>query len=245
MSAELTPSADFAPAVLIREAMRADVSPEKLRALLDVRQLWEDSEARKAFNLSIAEFQRQAPIVAELDQGEKSKYAALDRIWNAIRPLLSGLGLSVTWQINELRGEGESAFLHMEGTLRHKLGHGEKLAFDLPLPGIVRTKDGRAVTNPAQMMGSAVSYAKRYAICAALGVVTGIDDDAGSAGGNRIDPDEANEVADLIDACRGVGDFNESAFWKWAGCSKPDEITVNRLADVLAMLKRKLGKMAK
>lgn len=242
-----TTELSLAPNELIRAAMSPDVSPEKLRELLAVRQIWEDSEAKKAFNFAVSEFQRRAPIVERGDKGEKSQYAALDRIWREIRPLLTELGLSVTWHINELKGEGEGAFLHSEGMLRHKLGHGQNLVFDLPLPGVVKTRDGRAVTNPAQAMGSAVSYSRRYATCSALGVVTGedIDDDGAAAGGNRIDPDEAREVSDLVDACRGVGDFNEPAFWKWAGCTKPEEITVNRLADVLAMLNRKLGKQKK
>lgn len=236
----------IAPNELIRAAMAPEVSPEKLRELLAVRREWDADEGRKAYNAAIAEFQRTAPIIAKEDKGEKSNYAALDTIWREIRPLLTNLGLSVTWQVCELKSpvvEGAEAICHLEGALGHKLGHREKLVFDLPLPGVIKNKEGRAVTNVAQMMGSAVSYAKRYAICAALGVVTGIDDDAGAAGGNRIDPDEAREVADLIDACRGVGDFNEQAFWKWAGATRADEITVNRLADVLAMLNRKLGKM--
>jgi hypothetical protein len=241
-------SSDFAPTALIREAIASkDVDPSKLQMLLNIREQWEAGEARKAYSMAISDFQRQAPIVAKADQGEKGSYAKIDRIWREIRPLLTGLGLSVTWLVCELKGEGENGYLHMEGSLRHKFGHSERLVFDLPLPGIIKTRDGRAVTNPAQMMGSAVSYAKRYATCAALGVVTGEDDDGEGAGREVIDKNESDEIADLIEACRGLDTFDEGAFNAWmvktAGTSDPKKVPVNRLADVLAALNRKLGRM--
>ncbi len=238
MSAEsLVPaSADLAPSVLIREAMRADVSPEKLSALLAVRREWEADEARKAYSVAITDFQRRAPIIAKEDKAYDKAYARMDRIWREIRPLLAETGLSVTWQICELRGTGADQVCHLQGKLRHVAGEIETLIQDIPIPELIKGQ------NRAQQMGSASTYAKRYATCAALGLVTGDDDDGHGAGLNKIDPDESKEVADMIDACRGLGDFNEAAFWKWLGVKTCDEIPVSRLADVLAMLKRKLGK---
>jgi hypothetical protein len=97
--------------------------------------------------------------------------------------------------------------------------------------------------NKAQQMGSASTYARRYALCAALGIVTGDDDDGNGGAPSFIDADEAREIDDLVDACRGLGDFKEPVFWQFAGATKSSEILVSRLADALSMLKRKLGKM--
>jgi hypothetical protein len=152
---------------LIRDALKSDVSPEKLAALLAVKRDWESDEARKAFNFAVAEFQRRAPIVAKADKAHNKEYARMDRIWREIRSLVTELGLSVTWQICELHGDGK--LCHVEGQLRHRDGHGERLVMDIPLPEIVSGQ------NKAQQMGSAQSYAKRYALCGALGVVTGDD----------------------------------------------------------------------
>lgn len=224
-------------------ATNPEVSPEKLREFLAARREWEADEARKAYNAAVAEFQRTAPIVPKSTKGQKGDYAALDQIWSAVRRRLTDLGLAVTWNIVELKGEGEGQFCHLDGMLRHKLGHGERLAFDLPLPGIIKTSDGRAVINPSQMMGSAVSYAKRYALCAALGIVTGEDDDADSLSPNGlcVDDAQAREIEDLLAAARGVDGFNEKAFWAWLGCDKVREIYARQHAGAVQALKAKIA----
>lgn len=219
-----------------QQAVIAKDDPAYLSAFLAVRREWEADEARKAYNRAISDFQSRAPIIAKEDEAHDRTYARMDRIWREIRPLLTSLGLSVTWQICELRGE-KSDLCHVEGQLRHRDGHGEKLVQDIPIPEIIRGQ------NKAQQMGSASTYARRYALCSSLGIVTGDDDDANGIG--YIDPDEAKEVAELVDACRGLGDFNEKAFWEWVGATSPKEIQMDRFADVMSMLRRKLGKEKK
>lgn len=240
-------SAQSPALILIRDAMASDVAPEKLRALLEVKQAWEADEARKAFSRAITEFQKHAPIVEKGDDANGKKYAALDRIWRTVRPLLTDLGLSVTWQVSEMRDNGTNC--HLEGMLRHRDGHGEKLSFDLPIPDAIMSSSGRAVQNKAQVMGSANTYAKRYALCAALGIVTGEDSD-GTAPDPFIGDEDAKAVATLLDACRGLADFDEKKFWQWAAMrcgvpvTSPANITVSALPDVLARLNQKLGKRA-
>lgn len=238
MSTEITttPRADSDAVALIREAMKAGASPEYMRELLAVRREWQADEARKAFNLAVSEFQRRAPIIAKADKAYDKEYARMDRIWRETRPLITELGMSVTWQVCELR----DGMCHVEGQLRHRDGHGEKLVFDCPLPAIIKSNSGKDAQNAAQQMGSASTYAKRYAFCAALGIVTGDDDDGNGAGANFITHDQAEEVGDLIDACRGVPGFHEQAFWGWAGATCTPEIKADRYADVCAMLRKKL-----
>lgn len=221
------------PAVaLIRDALANDVSPEKLSALLAVRREWEADEARKAFNYAIAEFQRRAPIIAKADKAYDKQYARMDRIWREIRPLLTELGLSVTWQVCELRDNG---LCHVEGQLRHRQGHGERLAQDIPMPELIKGQ------NKAQQMGSATTYAKRYALCGALGIVTGDDDDGHAAGGKLITAEQVDELRTLVDAARGVDGFNERAFYGWVGTDDLGLLPAERFADVRGALKRKIG----
>jgi hypothetical protein len=219
---------------LIESAMRSDVDPQKLQALLAVRQSWEADEARKAFSRAITEFQRRAPIIPKDDKAYDKAYARIDRIWRTVRPLLTELGLSVTWQVCELRGD----MCHCEGMLRHSDGHGERLAQDIPMPDLIKGQ------NKAQQMGSASTYAKRYAMCAALGIVTGDDDDGTAAGVCYISQEQGAEIAELLDACRGVAGFAEDAFWRWLGLLESKsvmDIRLDRYADTVAMLRRKLA----
>lgn len=225
----ITPSPG--PNSFIREALAAGQSPEVLRELLAVRETWEASEARKAYHHAIAEFQKRAPIIEKGDKAYDKQYARMDRIWRAVRPITSELGLSVTWQVCELKDAG---VCHVEGNLGHAQGHSVRLAMDIPIPDLIKGQ------NKAQQLGSAFTYAQRYAFCAALGIVTGEDDDGHAAGSVFVTEEQAKQIADLIDACRGVGGFDEQKFWKWVGVESPQEVPANRFDDVVAALKRKL-----
>lgn len=216
---------------LIREAMASKADPVYLRELLAVRRDWEADEARKAYNFAIAEFQRRAPIIEKGDKAYDKEYARLDRIWRTIRPLLTELGLSITWQVCELR----DGLCRVEGQLRHRDGHGERIVQDIPVPDLLKGQ------NKAQQMGSASTYARRYALGSALGIVCGDDDDGHAAATMFMTDAQTREIRDLLDAAKGITDFNEAAFWKFAGCSCVEQITANRHADIVASLKRKLA----
>ena len=234
---QVVPPADGAQSAvaLIREAMASKADPAYLRELLAVRRDWEADEARKAYNLAISEFQRRAPIIEKLDKAYDKTYARMDRIWREIRPLLTGLGLSVTWQICEMRPDG---LCHLEGQLRHKDGHGERLVRDIPVPELIKGQ------NKAQQAGSASTYAQRYALCGALGIVTGddMDDDGHGAATPLLTKEQQTAVADKIDACKGIDSFSEGSFWKWLGLEfgRVDLIPADRLNDVMGALDRKL-----
>jgi hypothetical protein len=107
---------------------------------------------------------------------------------------------------------------------------------DIPLPEIIRGQ------NKAQQMGSASTYARRYALCAALGIVTGddADDDGNGAGNQYLSEEQTKEVARLVDACRGIASFIEPKFWEWCAAKTVSEIKADRYADVVRMLNSKL-----
>lgn len=93
----------------------------------------------------------------------KYKYATLDEVSAAILPLLSENGLA--WVTGPTLHEG--AF-----TLHYQLRHtsGEVFEGFYPLPNV-----------SPQEIGSAVTYARRYALCAVTGVAPGGDDDDAAA----------------------------------------------------------------
>ena len=155
----------------------------------------------------------------------------IDRIWREIRPLISELGLAVTWQVAELR---EGSICHIEGQLQHKDGASQKLTYDVPVPDLLKGQ------NKAQQMGSATTYAKRYALCSALGIQTGEDDDGHAAGTSYVTYAQATELEDLIAAARGVAGFNEPAFWAWAEAKSVGEIAAAKFPMAKASLQKKI-----
>lgn len=95
----------------------------------------------------------------------RSRYADLTAVWAACRPALAKHGISVTqWPIH-----AEDGRLHIVTRVAHA-GEWIKSHFSIPV-----TKQD------PQGYGSATTYAKRFTLAAALGIVADEDDDGNSA----------------------------------------------------------------
>ena len=109
--------------------------------------------------------------------GEYSyKYSTLDDIWEVARAPLSKNGLSVI----QIPTNDESK-LYLETILIHSSGQWISGTMILPIVAVRMSE--------LQAMGSAITYARRYALGAMVGVTTGDDDDGHAAGdGAKSDP---------------------------------------------------------
>lgn len=95
----------------------------------------------------------------------RSRYADLTAVWAACRPALAKHGISVTqWPIH-----AEDGRLHIVTRVAHA-GEWIKSHFSIPV-----TKQD------PQGYGSATTYAKRFTLAAALGIVADEDDDGNAA----------------------------------------------------------------
>ena len=132
---------------------------------------------------ALAAFQLKVPSIEKTSTADTGKYkydyAPLDKVVGIILPLLAEQGMSFTAAPN-LREDG--AFV-LRAALLHESG--EKIEGDYPL-GDPRT--------PAQQIGSAITYARRYALTALTGVAPGGEDDDGAAA------QQARPVADATPA---------------------------------------------
>ncbi len=99
----------------------------------------------------------------------KSKYADLASVWDAIREPLSSNGLSVIQQPID----GGQGGITLRTILLHSSGQAVESQFTMPL----KPNAG------AQDVGSALTYARRYALMALVGVAP--DDDDGNAASGR------------------------------------------------------------
>ena len=91
----------------------------------------------------------------------KSKYADLESVWDACRSLLAENGLAVM----QFPGEFVDGTMSLNTVLTHSSG--EYMSYLMSVP----------VTKPdAQGAGSALTYMRRYALAAVVGVVQADDD---------------------------------------------------------------------
>lgn len=117
--------------------------------------------------LAKAQGEIEAASKDKLNPAFRSKYADLSSVWGAIRPALSRHNISVTqWPIHS-----EDGRLHIVTRLAHD-GEWIRAHFSIP----VQKQD-------AHGYGSATTYAKRFSLAAAVGVVADEDDDGNSASG--------------------------------------------------------------
>ena len=99
-------------------------------------------------------------------------YAPLDAILTAVRPALAKNGLSVTQRLEDVGGRPG-----LRTELRH--ADGGVLGASFPLA---------TVPESPQQLGSLLTYLRRYALVALLGVATEDDDDGNTASGNTVKP---------------------------------------------------------
>jgi hypothetical protein len=94
-----------------------------------------------------------------------NQYATLDAVLAAVEPALRKYGLTIV-QMTEVIGE--------QSVLRTSLYHesGQSISGNYPLPQ----------TNEPQKLGAAITYGRRYALCALLSVTADEDDDGNAAG---------------------------------------------------------------
>lgn len=126
------------------------------------------SESIKELATALAKFQGEIknPSNTAINPFFKSKYSPLDTVLNTVRPILSKHGLSI---IQAPSGDGESIIVAT--TLLHSSG--EWMEF----PNLVLKADKAT----AQGAGSAITYARRYALSAILGISSEDDDDGNVA----------------------------------------------------------------
>jgi hypothetical protein len=129
--------------------------------------MFETSQSTAGLDAALAKAQGEIEAASKdkVNPAFRSKYADLTAVWAAIRPALAKHGISVTqWPVHSDDGR-----LHMITRLAHG---GEWLRGHFSIP--VTKQD-------AHGYGSATTYAKRFSLAAAVGVVADDDDDGNAA----------------------------------------------------------------
>jgi hypothetical protein len=120
---------------------------------------------------ALASFQQEVPIIHKGTEGYGYSYADLPAILPIINPLLAKHGLGFT-QLGTGTGIKTIIFHSESGETLESL-------FDIP-QGVSLAK-----MNDFQVLGSAITYMRRYALSSALGLVTDKDTDAGGEQGKK------------------------------------------------------------
>lgn len=113
---------------------------------------------------SLAEFQQEVPVIHQNTQGYGYTYSSLSEILTTINPLLKKHGLGFTQLI-----DGDSI-----KTILFHVETGQSFESSVHIIQDVKLNK----MNDYQVLGSAITYLRRYALSAMLGIVTDKDNDA-------------------------------------------------------------------
>lgn len=155
------------PATLLQTAVEQNADLDKLERLMDLQDRWNADQAKNAYSQALAKFQSELGPIIKTRQAHNSKYADLDDIAQAIRPILDKNGLSYTFEQDQ-----DQSGLKVTCVVRHSAGHSESNSLSAP-------NDTSGGKNQIQAIASTVTYLRRYTLTGALGITTGNEDSDG------------------------------------------------------------------
>jgi hypothetical protein len=154
----------------ISQAISQSLPVETMEKLFALREKAKAEFAKEAFVSAMAKFQAECPvikkekIVKSKDGTIRYKYAPLDMIVSQVKKPLGSNDLFYSF-----KEEKDKDFATAICTITHKFGHSESSSFQIP----IGTED---YMNDAQKYGARMTFAKRYAFCNSLGILTGDED---------------------------------------------------------------------
>lgn len=218
------------PMALLMGADISTIDPDKLEKLLALQERWEDRQAEKQLASALTAFQADCPSIMKVRQNThlKTAYAKLDDIMATIQPVLSKHGLSVSFDTPSDK-ESLTAICYVMHSAGAKFSRQVTVPVDTGMRG----------ANITQQLGSASSYAQRYALISALNLpVTDRRDDDGVATTEFLTVEEAKEVQGLYEALPAV---RQEGFREWIHSLGAEDIQSIKRSDrkkVLSTLKR-------
>jgi len=139
---------------------------------------------------SLADFQQEVPVIHKGTNGFNYSYADLPAIFEIINPLMKKHGLGFYQSVNSefINGVPISGIR----TVVFHIESGECIESNTIIPQGVSL----AKMNEFQVLGSAITYIRRYALSSMLGLVTDKDTDAS---GEQVKPTNTKTVAEKSD----------------------------------------------
>jgi ERF superfamily len=222
---EMQPTVEALPAVLeggrqvsilersIEFALRSGTDLDQLQKLLDMKERYDATEAKKEFDEAMAAFKAEAVEIIkrkEVDftttKGGRTNYkhAELSDVIEAVAPALSKHGFSWGWKPVQTKD-----WIEITCTLKHRLGHSETATLGAP-------PDQSGGKNTIQAIVSTTTYLERHTLKAVCGVAEKSEDDDGRGyDGQR--GTWSDEYLEAIDACADLASLQ--ATWKTAAGS--------------------------
>lgn len=200
------------PMALLSMAVERGADVGTLERLAVLREKFMAEQAKNAFFADLAAFQAEIPVIVRKKVGHEARYnyAPLEQIVREVTPLLMKFGFS-----HQEDGVVTDGWVEAIVTVTHRLGHREEKRFKVP-------SASNAGMSPQQKYGAAMTYATRYAFCAAFGIRTADKDTDCPPDASKSVTELKNELWNLLKPIRGT-----EANWKIARQWLVDEMCLD------------------
>lgn len=227
-------------AQLMQGVVQAGITPasvDVMERLCALRERENAAFARREFAQAFAKLQADMPQIVACKAVPGSKpdevrywYAPFEEIMTKARGALQANGFSIRFDTDIADGR-----VIVTCKLMHVGGHEESNKF------AARIGNGPPGSSDAQKDGAATTYAKRFAICAALNIfIEKEDTDARIDDFSGLTADQANELRKLVKETKA----DEAKFFATFGAADYSAIPSSRFDDALGLLKRRKAKLA-
>lgn len=154
----------------ISAAIQQQLPVETIERFLAMRKELKADQAKEAFTMAMAQFQKDCPVIARTKEVKNKegkvtyRYAPLDSIILQVKKTLGENNLA--YDFSETRTEKE---ITVTCTITHSLGHTKSSSFTVEI-------GSEAYMTDTQKYGARNTFAKRYAFMNVLGIATGDED---------------------------------------------------------------------
>lgn len=232
--AQPAPASDAAALLhMIAAASRdPEIKIEKMRELFALQMDILKRESETAFNRDMLAAQEDMkPIVRDaINRQQGSRYALLETIDRAIRPVYTSRGFCMTFNTGEPRQLGA---VRMLCDVRHIGGHVQRYELEGALD--ITGDKGTPNKSSIKATGSTNSYLRRYLTIMVWNVQLTNEDDDGN-GSDALSAQQVNNVTDMLNACDIKGE-RLARFLEFAGAASIEEIIQARYPDVMTKLR--------
>ena len=212
-------------AIIQQASQQPDLDIAKMQQLMELKREWDKDRAAEAYAAAISDFQRKCPQIhkgRKPGSGPTYTYASYDDVMVVAGPILAECGIAVTFSQEQVEKS-------LKVTCRLRVGtHAEDHTFVVPVP------DMRV--NDTQKFGAALSYAKRYALCGALNIVTTDEDtDASNLSMNTITEEQAIQLQEWIDSTGA----DKAKFLAFLKVERLADLPASKFANAMEALQKK------
>lgn len=220
------------PMQMLQLAISQSTDMERLKTLMDLQERWEANQAKKAFNVALAAFKKNPPVVVKdlLNTQYNSMYTSLGNLVNTVNERLGEYGLSASWDI-----EQSPETIKVTCILEHVDGHSRRVSIESP-------PDESGSKNDLQKIRSTLTYLRGSTFEAVTGIASRIgnqDDDGNGAG--AVEYITADQVTKMNAALKEVN-ANVPVFLQWIKAESVEKIKASSFKEAMQAIADKKRK---